>query len=731
MSRIVVDIEAKTTKVERGGHKWTDMSPFHPDNFLVSVGLKDIDTGEKEYLYFKHKDFKPEPGEVERNLQRVNWWFSKAKVIVGSNLKYDLNWLGEANVKLPSHRKVEYFCTQIAECVLAKGDTTIPFGVDAIAARRGLPRKKPFNWDKTIDLVDIDIVTEYGEGDLDTSAAVYLDQLERLNEPQNMSMKPALKLMNDFCFVLSKWERRGFKISREALADVRREFEQEYRDVEKFILKTAKERLGDTPFNINSNDDLSMLIYSRVPTSKKSWSEIFNLGTDEKGKKKRRKHYKAEEFLKIVQKKTKVIRKTIMNQCPDCLGHRYQTGLKKKDGTPSKRKLKCTTCDAKGVVYTDTDETAGFKRMPKNAYDTATHGFATNKEKMEHFASICKDPEEKKFFEAIVRYNKLSTYLNTFVTAIERFAYPENDMLHTQLNQTIAATNRLTSSNPNFQNQPRGTTFPVRKVVVSRFPFGKILKVDYAQLEFRIAAALSECPVALKDILDKVDVHRRSASIILKKDQDKVTKGERQEPGKPNTFKPLYGGTQGTKDEKRYFEWFIQHYTGIAKWHHKLKKLALSKQPIELPSGRQYYFKGTYRQSDKWITNQTKIVNYPVQGFATADIVPLACILVEEAFEDNPKLKSVPFLQVHDEVDVDVYPGEEKKATKLVCDAMLSVREALIERFGYTLKVPLEVEATLGDNWMDGETVMVKELPYQPWEGDFHDDPLDDIGNNI
>ena len=102
--------------------------------------------------------------------------------------------------------------------------------------------------------------------------------------------------------------------------------------------------------------------------------------------------------------------------------------------------------------------------------------------------------------------------------------------------QCVTSTGRLSSRNPNFQNMPRGGTFPVRKVVVSRWQGGYILEGDYSQLEFRVAGFLSKDQKVYEDVKNHVDVHAYTASIL----------GVSRQDAKTDTFKPLYGGLMGT-----------------------------------------------------------------------------------------------------------------------------------------------------------------------------------------
>ncbi len=145
----------------------------------------------------------------------------------------------------------------------------------------------------------------------------------------------------------------------------------------------------------------------------------------------------------------------------------------------------------------------------------------------------------REFLKDIVRYNSIDTYLNTFVSGIEQHTN-SNDYLRPKFMQCVTATGRLSSRDPNFQNQPRGNTFPIRKAVISRFKNGKIMEMDFSQLEFRTAVFLAQDEQGMEDIKNGVDVHQYTADVI----------GCSRQEAKAHTFKPLYGGVTGTENEK-------------------------------------------------------------------------------------------------------------------------------------------------------------------------------------
>ncbi len=117
------------------------------------------------------------------------------------------------------------------------------------------------------------------------------------------------------------------------------------------------------------------------------------------------------------------------------------------------------------------------------------------------------------FLSKVRRLSAVDTYLSSFVDGI-RIHTKQDGKLHVRLNQHIASTGRLSSTNPNMQNMPRGQTFPVKKVFVSRFDGGKIMEADFAQLEFRAAAYLSQDGVAIEEVSTGFDVHAYTAKVL-------------------------------------------------------------------------------------------------------------------------------------------------------------------------------------------------------------------------
>lgn len=494
--------------------------------------------------------------------------------------------------------------------------------------------------------------------------------------------------------VLSSLERTGIKIDPVVLDEIEKEYRDEMNALEVKLQRMAENAMGDTPVNLNSADDRSMLFYSRRVLSKKRWASIFNLGSELRGatrKPKQRAKMTKNLFGMYVKDETEILHKTMASRCTACKGAGRKKVVKK-DGTEGKAVRICKSCEGDGVIYAKTKEIAGFKIIPRDAWDTAAAGFKTDHETLkERLTELSGDARE--FAESYSRYNALRTYLSTFVEGLKNNR-DGNDIVHPDFMQCVTATGRLSSRNPNFQNMPRGSTFAIRKAMVSRFKGGKILEADYGQLEFRVAGFLANDPQVYYDVEKKVDVHTVTAQII----------GCSRQDAKAHTFKPLYGGTTGTADQQRYYRAFKEKYAGVADWHDKLQCDAVEKGFITLPSGRQYAFPGTTWTEWGTATNRTSICNYPVQGFATGDLLPIALVKLHKSMKSKD-LKSVICNTVHDSIVLDVFPGEEDTCTTLVVEAMMSLPEECRMRYGVEYDMPISVECKMGSNWLDTEVV--------------------------
>ena len=674
MTITVVDVETSFVTGENGK---TDPSPFNSKNKLVSVGINN------EYLFFNHDERQDNGAFIK--VQNI---LDKTTLLIGHNLKFDLAWLYEVGFKYSG----KVYDTMIGEYVLQRG-VRKALSLKECCNRRKLSSKSDatqdfINQGISFEMMPSKIVEEYGRQDITVTRELYHSQVDDFKQAKNRNLVPTVKMMNSFLQVLTKMEMNGIQIDLDALHDVETKFKIEYDELREKIDTIIWERMGDTRINPASPEQLSWLIYGVKVVDKKKWAEAFNIGIDPQTKKQKKKpKLSRTQFTRMVAQMTQPIYKTRSHQCVHCSGQGRIQKIKV-NGEPYKNLSPCHHCSGTGIIYEETKARAGFTLNPSFVSDVSEGGFKTDRVTLGKLTNT-DDAELNEFIECITRYNALETYLNTFVEGIKSHCNKDGS-LHPKFMQCVTATGRLSSRDPNFQNQPRGKTFPIRRVVTSRWEGGKILEMDFAQLEFRTAVFLSQDKQGMADIQNKVDIHQFTADVI----------GVSRQEAKGHTFKPLYGGMSGTESEKKYYKEFLVKYKDIAKWHDQLESDAINYKVVSLPSGREYAFPFARRMPWGSSSNSTQVKNYPVQGFATADIVPLTCIAVDNLMVQN-KVKSLLINTIHDSVLIDVHPDEEDMIIDIVKKGARNVVPMMKEHYDIDFNVPLDTDVKVGYNWLE------------------------------
>jgi DNA polymerase I-like protein with 3'-5' exonuclease and polymerase domains len=166
----------------------------------------------------------------------------------------------------------------------------------------------------------------------------------------------------------------------------------------------------------------------------------------------------------------------------------------------------------------------------------------------------------------------------------------------------------------------------------------------------------------------------------------------------------LYGATGygRTPPQARYYEQFIEKYAGIAAYHKQLTRDVLTTGYITLPSKRQYDFSHSVRRKDGTPTHFTQIKNYPVQGFATGDIVPLILTVFDNMLEG---MLSCIVNSVHDSIVIDIHPDEKEAVLDIVQYINTNLKKIIDTEWGIDINVPLLLEAKTGPNWLDMKEV--------------------------
>ena len=689
---LVVDVE-----VDLGGDR-KDPSPYNKDNTLVAIG----------YTY-RALDGSPiwnSDGAVYiKKFPVDNYYFyefkkaiKEATYIVAHNAKFDLAWLREVGVECDN----KVIDTMISEYVLNKGIRG-KLSLDALSKKYNVIRKENLLGNAlSVGLNYSDMSEEdqrkYLYYDVMSTAEVFQKQQKIFRKSANKSLIPIRDLMCQFCSVLTDIERSGMAIDLNVLTQVDKEYEREQAQLNSYLNQKVRSLMGDLEVNLSSPEQLSQVIYSCKLVDKKSWKSLMNIGVDHRGKPLPRPTMDLNSFREAVSSCFKRSKKVRSAKCPSCngLGGYFKV---KKDGTNFKKQTKCEVCAGKGTIYIDLEDRGGLNLPPRLSLASAG-GFKTDKNTLSMLLNEVTEPEAKKFIESIVRLSAIETYRSAFIEGIRK-GIKSDGLLHANFNQCITATGRLSSSSPNLQNMPKGRLFPVRKAFVSRFKGGELVEIDYSQLEFRVAGILATDEVVKREVESGFDVHAYTAKVLS-------DNGEPTERGaaKASTFRPLYGGTQGTTAQRIYFKEFFNKYKGIFKWHEHLQNEAIQHKVVTTATGRQFSFPDCQRNFSGTATYKTQIVNYPVQSVATAEIVPLGVIILFNKLKELG-LQSIVINTVHDSVLIDTHPDEVQIVKEVGPNCLLEAQQEAKRRFGLSDFIPLEVEMSIGKNWMEQESFNV------------------------
>jgi DNA polymerase-1 len=298
----------------------------------------------------------------------------------------------------------------------------------------------------------------------------------------------------------------------------------------------------------------------------------------------------------------------------------------------------------------------------------------------------------------VLRYRSFSKLKSTYLDALVEMTDPSTGRVHTSYNQTVAATGRLSSSNPNLQNIPvRGEEGREirRGFVAEKGHF--LVSADYSQVELRVFAHYAEDEAFVKAFEEDEDIHTRTAAEILSVSKDAVTP-EMRRIAKAINFGIIYGmGPQRLAEElgidlksaKNYIEAYYDRYLGVVRYKQEMIASARTKGYVTTLFNRRRYLPDI-EHSNRVIRAEAErmAINTPIQGTA-ADLIKKAMINIHnrlkiEGFRTNM------LLQVHDELVFEVPENELEKAMILIRDEMEGV---------YPLNVPLKVDMAKGRNW--------------------------------
>ena len=677
--RLVLDVENSITNRDGKSH----IDPYEPGNTLTQVGMLNADRPEELHIVtLDHDEQKDTSGKGRDFVQHA---LNMTTLLIMHNAQHDLMWLWESGYKYDG----DIYDTMLAEYILLRGQKQ-PLSLAACAERRELSVQKDdtlkryFKEGYNTNEIPLNELSFYLRHDLLTTSELFHSIEADYAKPESASLGTIKKVTFDTCKTLTEMYMSGIQVDLPELDRVRVLFEEEKAAIEDRLQRQTRELMGDTPINLNSPEQMSQVVFSIKPHNKKEWADLFNFCDT------------PQEFRSAVKSNSSVVMRTKAFTCPTCEGNGKVYKVRK-DGTQYKKPNKCKDCDARGYQLKQTKQVAGLRFTAPNKGWISANGFSTGKDNLDALMATAKNnnmESASNYLSDLKRLSAISSYLSSFVDGIRNYTKPSG-RLHASLTQHITATGRFSGRNPNMQNMPRGGTFPVKRVFVSRWEGGKIMEADFAQLEFRAAAFLAQDETAMTEIETGFDVHSYTAQVIT----DAGQKTSRQE-AKAHTFAPLFGATGygRSKAEKAYYEHFTEKYRGIAAWHSNLAEEALRFQKITNVSGRQYAFPDVTRRANGGVTHFTMIKNYPVQGFATGDVVP---VVLNEMHRRLKNMQSCLVNTVHDSTVVDIHPDEVDDVLQIVTDLNEGLNQLVESVYGIQMNVPLLLEASIGPNWLD------------------------------
>jgi len=300
----------------------------------------------------------------------------------------------------------------------------------------------------------------------------------------------------------------------------------------------------------------------------------------------------------------------------------------------------------------------------------------------------------------ILDHRGLKKLLGTYVDALPKLINPRTGHIHTSFNQTVTATGRLSSSDPNLQNIPvRGEDGKeIRKAFIPE-PGCLFFSADYSQIELRVMAHLSGDEHMINVFREGKDLHAATAATIYKKDITEVSRDERTKSKRAN-FGIIYGITmfglaerlEISRDEARQLiDGFFDTFPRVHDYMEQAKRRAYEQGYVTTLFGRRRYLPDI-RSANGTVRGfaERNAINAPIQGTA-ADIIKVAMIRIYNRFK-REAIRSKMILQVHDELNFSVYPDEKERVEQIVLEEM---------QHAFHMQVPLVADSGWGNNWLE------------------------------
>jgi len=334
-------------------------------------------------------------------------------------------------------------------------------------------------------------------------------------------------------------------------------------------------------------------------------------------------------------------------------------------------------------------------KIKSDAKKTKTKQYSTGEEILVELI------DSHEIVQEVLNYRSSKKLLSTYVEALPKLIHPSTNKIHTSFNQTLVATGRLSSNNPNLQNIPireeRGRE--IRRAFTSSGSGRRFLSADYSQIELRLMAHLSKDENMIAAFRHNEDIHSATAAKVYNIDIQDVTK-EMRSKAKTANFGIIYGISAfglsqrmriPRAEAKELIDGYFATYPGVREYMDECIRFARENGYVETLFGRKRLLPDILSRNSLVRGNaERNAINTPIQGTA-ADIIKIAMVSIHDAF-NREALKADMIIQVHDELNFDV-PGNELERVKSI------VKESM--ESAVSLSVPMIVEMNDGENWLE------------------------------
>ncbi|MHC4640090.1 MAG: DNA polymerase [Planctomycetota bacterium] len=625
------------------------MHPWQKEACLVTVGLCD-ESGWVKTWVFEHDEASSEQTQREM-IDEIQRQINNCSRIIGHNLKFDLNWIHSFGIRT-DHAKL--WCTQVAEYLLSSqriGKLSLHDLSKKYLSVNKIDRVKTM-WDAGYETTEIPlrILLPYQEQDCINALAIYQRQVPLVKKE---GMTSLLAILNANTRVLSEIERNGMLLDQEEAMKHVTALQLKLQVIDTDLSMKIQDSIpnfDDLPgyeINLNSRDELSAYLYGgAIKVRREEW------------------------VMKTLKSKPETIYKP--------------------------------------VIHLDSMQIPGLGFQANEKMHTKKKGvFSVGKDVIKYLKAKTKNQKEVKKLlrERSVTYKALSSLFGKDDTGIyNKVQY--DGLVHPQYNQTVSATGRLSSSDPNGQNLPREGTSPIKLSFRARNDY--ILECDLSSIEWRIVAWLSQDPVMRAEIAAGIDPHTENAINFFGGNPEDGKKFDRLRTiAKTMTFRLIYGGSAysffmdakmpnySKKKWEKIVEAFYEKYKGLARWQAaNIRQVWSNGGWLRSPTGRKFIFekaKGGYRAQ--------QIKNYPVQSLATADIMPVAMVAVYTRFRKEG-FKSLIIGQVHDSLVFDVKKDELEAIARMCKEEFEKLPEYINSLWPHmNFDMPLTGDAEYGKTW--------------------------------